>query len=268
MTEQNSNYDREIDIYNRTFDVDLDEDIKLFNGDCFDKINAIDEKSIDLVLTDPPYWHKKSPGKPYSERTQSNTSSRFANSILYNQDCEMMKKMSDFTNIEIWSFLDEIKRVMKIMNAYIFCNETQLPYYCMWSEKNKLMFSVLVWEKPLSIINKNRFSQNTEYIVRIYDYGTALRKSNPSDFYGRVFHDKPVRDKSHPTEKPLSICEKIIKLSSNIGDVILDPFMGSGTTGVAAIKNKRKFIGMEIDESFFFIAKRKIEERTCQLSLF
>lgn len=260
--------EREIEIYNSTYETEKDQNVKLFLGDCFDKINAVDENSVDLILTDPPYWHKKSPGKPYSERKQSNTKSRFVTSELYNQDCEMMKGMSDFNDIEIRSFLCEIKRVMKIMNAYIFCNETQLPYYCMWAEENKLMFSVLVWEKPLSIINKNRFSQNTEYIVRIYDYGTGLNKENPSEFYNRVFHDLPVTNKNHPTEKPVLICDKIILLNTKENDVILDPFMGSGTTGVSAVKNKRKFLGIEKNENFYKIASKRIKEETAQISLF
>ena len=60
--------EREIEIYNSTYDVQTDEQATLYFGDCFDKINAVDDKSVDLILTDPPYWHKKSPGKPYSER--------------------------------------------------------------------------------------------------------------------------------------------------------------------------------------------------------
>jgi hypothetical protein len=146
----------------------------VFLGSYEDYIPLIDDNTLDLVITDPPYWHKKSPGKPYSERSTYETESKFANSDLYKADGFMMKNMSDFTDKDVELFLNLLKPKMKIMNAYIFCNDTLVPYYCMWAEKNKLLFSILVWEKPLSIINKNRFSQNIEYIVRIYDYGTAL----------------------------------------------------------------------------------------------
>ena len=69
---------------------------KLFNGDCLEIMKDIPDKSIDLVVTDPPYWHKKSPGKPYSQRKQSNTKSKFAQSDLYNANGLLMHKLSDF----------------------------------------------------------------------------------------------------------------------------------------------------------------------------
>ena len=260
--------EHEIEIYNSTYDIQTDEYATLYFGDCFDKINAVDEKSIDLILTDPPYWHKKSPGKPYSERKQSKTCSRFANSELFSQDCAMMREMSSFTDTDIKAFLDETKRVMRIMNAYYFCNETQIPYYCLWAEKNGFMYSVLTWEKPLSIINKNRFSQNAEFIVRVYDYGTGLNKDMPSDFYNRIFHDAPVTKKSHPTEKPVSICEKIVLLNTKKDMTVLDPFMGSGTTGVSAVKNGRRFIGIEKDPLFFKTAKGRVESEMAYVPLF
>lgn len=189
---------------------------KIYNADAFVELSRLPDKSIDLVVTDPPYWHKKSPGKPYSERKQCNTKSAFSNSELYNYDCEMIKGMSDFDDKKINMFLDMLEPKMKIMNAYIFCSETQVPYYSMWAEKNGYMFTILVWEKPLSIINKNRFSQNLEYIVRIYDYGTALNKLNDNQFYNRVKKYKPVTGstKEHITQKPTSIVGEFIKLSS------------------------------------------------------
>ena len=64
----------------------------------------------------------------------------------------------------------------------------------------------------------------------------------------------------HPTEKPVDLMQVLIENSSNEGDVVLDPFMGSGSTGVACINSNRKFIGIEIDENYFKIAKQRIED--------
>ena len=153
---------------------------KIYNCDYKEGFKEIPDGMVSLCLCDPPYYHHKSPGKPYSERKQCNTKSAFSNSELYNYDCDMIKGMSDFDDKCIDEFLTLLEPKMKIMNAYIFCSETQVPYYAMWAENNGYMFSILVWEKPLSIINKNRFSQNLEYIVRIYDYGTAL---HPESLY-------------------------------------------------------------------------------------
>ena len=189
------------------------------NIDCFELLRLVQDKSIDLIVTDPPYWHKKSPGKPYSERNVYETDSAFANSDLFKPDGMMMKNMSDFTDKDIYRLLPEFRRVMKKMNAYIFCNDTLVPYYSMWAEQNNLMFSILIWEKPLSIINKNRYSQNIEYIVRIYDYGTALNKLDESYLYNKVKRYNVI-DKIHPTQKPLNLIWEFILLSSNYDDIV------------------------------------------------
>ena len=242
----------------------------IYNMDCIKGLKLLDDKSIDLCITDPPYWHKKSPGKPYSQRKQCNTNSAFSNSELYNYDCNMIKGMSDFDDKCIGEFLTTLTPKMKIMNAYIFCSETQVPYYAMWAERNGFMFSILVWEKPLSIINKNRFSQNLEYIVRIYDYGTALNRLEMNELYNRVRKDKPVEgsDKIHLTQKPTSIIQGLILLSSKRGDTILDAYSGSGTTAIACIKERRHFIGFETNKEYFDKANKRIQAEKAQLTLF
>lgn len=237
------------------------------NIDAFELLKSLDDKSVDLIITDPPYWHKKSPGKPYSERNTYETNSAFANSNLFKADGMMMKSMSDFTDKDVYRFLPEFKRVMKIMNAYIFCNDTLVPYYGMWAEENGLMFSILIWEKPLSIINKNRFSQNVEYIVRIYDYGTALNKRTENFLYQKV-KKYSVQDKIHPTQKPIGLIRELLLVSSKKHDLILDPFIGSGTTAIACIKEERNYLGSEISEEYYQIAKKRIENETAQLRLF
>ena len=243
---------------------------KIYNQDCLEGMRQIPDGSIDCVITDPPYWHKKSPGKPYSQRRQCNTESKFSNSELYNYEGDMIRGMSDFDGAHIDELMKAIEPKMKIMNAYVFCSETQVPYYAMWAENNGYMFTILVWEKPLSIINKNRFSQNLEYIVRIYDYGTALRRLSNNDLYNRVKKAEPVNgtDKIHPTEKPVSIVREFVLLNTDEGATILDPFMGSGTTAIACIKEKRHFIGFELSKEYFDKAQRRIKAEQAQLTLF
>lgn len=243
---------------------------KIYNEDCFEGLKKIKDKSIDLVITDPPYWHKKSPGKPYSQRKQCHTSSTFSNSSLYNAEGYMMSNMSCFDENSIHALLSECKRVCKIPNIYLFCNETQVPYYTMWAENNGLMFSILIWEKPLSIINKNRFSQNVEFIIRIYDYGTALNRLPVNTMYNRVQKYKPLcgSEKIHATQKPVEIMLSYIQLSSNEGDVVLDPFIGSGTTAIACVMANRRYIGFEINKDYYDAALRRIKMEQSQLKLF
>lgn len=243
---------------------------KIYNMDCLEGMKQIPDGSVDLVLTDPPYWHKKSPGKPYSQRRQCNTNSAFSNSELYNYEGDMIRGMSDFDDKCIDDFLTAVEPKMKIMNAYMFCSETQVPYYAMWAEKHGYMFTILVWEKPLSIINKNRFSQNLEYIVRVYDYGTALRRLNNNEAYNRVkkFGQVNGTDKIHPTEKPVNMMQEFIALNTDEDDTVLDTFMGSGTTAVACIKEKRHFIGFELNKDYFDKACQRIDAEKRQLTLF
>lgn len=182
----------------------------------------------------------------------------------------MIREMSDFDDKCIDKLLTALVPKMKIMNAYIFCSETQVPYYAMWAENHGLMFSILVWEKPLSIINKNRFSQNIEFIVRIYDYGTALNRLDINECYNRVKKIKPVSgtDKIHLTQKPVSLIAEFILLSSKEGDLIFDPFMGSGTTAIACIREKRHYIGFELDKDYYRKAYERINMEGRQLTLF
>ena len=167
---------------------------------------------------------------------------------------------ASISNEQLEAWLDKSVRLMKKYNAYIFCSEEQIADYYLWSQKRGYKFSVLVWEKPVSIISKQRFCQNAEFIVRIYDKGTALNKFDDSSMYSRVFHSKPLSDKLHPTQKPLDLVKKLILLSTNEGDAVLDPFMGSATTCVAAIQLGRKYVGMDNNEKFFSIAEDRIRK--------
>lgn len=242
----------------------------IYNMDCLEGMKNIQDGTIDLCLTDPPYWHKKSPGKPYSQRNQCKTDSAFSNSALYSYDGDMIKGMSDFDDKCIDNFLTVLEPKMKIMNIYVFCSETQVPYYAMWGENHGYMFSILVWEKPLSIINKNRFSQNLEYIVRIYDYGTALRRLGNNEFYNRVKKYTPISgaNKLHPTEKPVSMIRELVLLNTDKDAIVLDPFVGCGTTAIACIKEQRHFICFELNKEYYEKAVKRINNEKSQLQLF
>lgn len=243
---------------------------RIYHGDCMELMAQIDDRSIDLVVTDPPYLHDKSPTKATTDDSEWNYRSKFAKSDLYRYGGRMMNGMSSFGEKEIGDFLAIAERKMKIMNAYMFCSEEQVPYYAMWAKSHGYNFTILVWEKPLSIINKNRFSQNLEYIVRVYGYGTALNRLPNNEYYNRVKRIRPVlgKDKHHPTEKPVELVQEFIELSSKKGDIVLDPFVGSGTTAAACIRTGRNFIGIEKNGTFFKTAQNRIKNERNTLRLF
>jgi len=240
--------------------------IEIHNVDCLHFMKQCEDKQFDLILTDPPYLFNKSPGKPYSERKQCNAKGAFGNSELYSFNGFMMKEMASFTEQDLNDFLDETIRVLKKYNGYYFCSEAQVPFYCKWATDNNLMFTILIWEKPLSIINKNRFSQNTEFIIRIYDYGTALTKIDDSKCYNRVKKYNSPSNKIHPTQKPIALIEEILKVTNPQN--VFDPFLGSGSVAVACDKMSIDLIGTEINEEYFNKATKRIELARRQQSLF
>lgn len=222
---------------------------KIYNENCFQGMKRIDNNSIDLVITDPPYLHNKGGGTNIG----TNGKSTIGKSGVYNFGSEVMQDMSSFGEKEIHLMLDEFKRVTKKMHCFIFCNDTQLVYYMDWCLKNKKKWIVLTWEKPLKILNRNRFSLNLEYIIRIYEQGASINKldlnkyPNKKNYYSRNRKIPLVKpsEKIHPTQKPLEYVENIIELATKEGAVVLDPFSGSGTIPVGCLKWNRKYIGFE-----------------------
>lgn len=232
---------------------------KLYHADNADVLCNLPAYAFSVMITDPPYNFTKSA----SQKVYKETSKRLVSkSSLYDyQDGgDMCRIKAKFGADDIEGFLKQIPRLMRKMNAFIFCSEDQLAFYSEWARRRGYKFAVLVWEKPVTIISKKRFSQNVEFIVRIYESGTALNNIDDSELYGRVFHSKVIRNKLHPTQKPLEIFERIIKLTTKPGDAVLDPFLGSGTTAVAAKKLGRFYIGIERNDDFFAVAEKRVDE--------
>lgn len=240
---------------------------KLYYGNNLEVMDDLPAYSIDLIVTDPPYnFTKANCTKMYKDTSKK----LMAKSGLYDYDDESgeCRIKTGFGKESIYRWLDMTPRLMKKMNAYIFCSEAQVPIYAMWAEEHKYKFAILIWEKPLTIISKSRFSQNVEFIVRIYDDGTALNKLDDCDSYNRVLHIPVVKRKEHPTQKPVDLMARLIRLSSSVGDVVLDPFLGSGTTAVAAKRLERKYIGIENNERFYRIAENRLKRESIQQTLF
>lgn len=230
--------------------------IDLKCGDCLELMKEIPNESIDLIITDPPYLHIKGGMK-----------SKRLNVGVRESKSEVVSKMSDFNEYEIYKFLNEVKNKMKKINMYIFCSKLQIVYYLNWAIKNKYQYDLLFWYKNTNrMISTKFYAPNVEYIIRIYDKGCSLKNRKNengkaiSELYQKIFiYDTP-KQKIHEAQKPIEILKKMILVSSEENDTILDCFMGSGTTGVACVELNRNFIGIEIDEHYFKIAKERIEE--------
>lgn len=186
-----------------------------------------------------------------------------------NKVMELNKSLNDLVeaNItkgyDIAKFGEEFMRVMKEPNIYLWCNKIQIPdYFDFYVKKHKCKFDIICWHKtnPLPTYS-NKYLSDTEYCLYFRKgKGKCFPESyeDAKTFYIAPINNKDKKEFKHPTIKPLDIIERLIRNSSKEGMTILDPFMGSGTTGVACIRNNRNFIGYELNEEYFSIAKNRL----------
>lgn len=223
--------------------------MKLINGDCLEILKNMSNESIDLIVTDPPY--------KLTSRGSSGTMGGYWKS-------EKAKKgiIFDNNNIKIKDYIFELYRVLKEKSIlYIMCNNTNLQEMLNQGTNAGFNFvKCLIWEKGNKICGT--------YYMGCYEYILLFRKGRhrPINKCGTpdILHIpiKKLKDKNgknlHDTEKPVELMKVLIENSSDENDLVLDPFMGIGSTGVACIKSNRNFIGIELDKNYFDIAKKRI----------
>lgn len=232
-------------------------DIQLIQGDCLAEIHKIPDESIDLICTDPPYKLTSHGG--------SGTMSGY-----WTTDKAKSGKVFNHNDIEIEDYLPEFYRVLKDgTHCYIMCNHLNLPHFIDVINKSEFKFiKCLIWDKQSKICGRYYMGQ-FEYIIMlrkgrertINNCGTSDILSIPlkrnKDNNGNNIHD---------SEKPVSLMELLIENSSNVGEVVLEPFLGSGTTAIACKNLNRRCIGIEIDETYYNIAKKRVEQHKQQLT--
>lgn len=223
--------------------LDLSNDINLFQGDCLEVMKGIPDGSVDLVLTDPPY-KVISGGKPSKKGQPSGLLSKNDGKIFEHNDLKE----------ELW--FPEIYRVLKSgSHCYIMTNTLNLErYLTLARESGFLLHNLLVWEKNNCTPNR-WYMKNCEYVLFLRK-GKAKKINNVGTKTVHKYENK--KGKEHPSEKPLELVQMYVANSSNAGDVVLDFTMGSGNVGVACKNLNRKFIGIELDEGYFKIAKERI----------
>ena len=199
----------------------------------------IPDESIDLALTDPPYKMTKT-----------------GNSCRPNYMPGGLIIGDEFPNPEIW--MKEIYRILKPnTHFYTFTNRNDLRLYLNVAHDLNFHFhNIINMIKDTNMPNR-WYLKYTEPVLFFKKGNAKPINDMTSRDYFLVNMDKG-KHKSHPTQKPLSFIEKLITNSSNSGDVVFDPFMGSGTTGVAAKKSGREFIGIEKNREYFQIAEARI----------
>lgn len=224
-------------------------------GDCLELLKNIPDKSIDLVVTDPPY-EKKGNGYYCGGGAFGSKNRNYHNELDEN---ELLKGMNN-------KILDELVRVMKKINIYIWCNKKQIKQYLDYFKNYNV--DILTWHKtnPVPTCN-NKYLSDTEYCLFFRENGVKIYGSyeTKKKYYVTPTNKEDKKLYNHPTIKPLDIIQNLIINSSQENDIVLDPFLGSGTTAVASVNTNRQFIGFELDKVYFKTAydriKATIEER-------
>ena len=222
------------------------ENIRLIQGDCLVVLDNLiaDGVVVDAIVTDPPY-KVISGGKPKHKGQPSGLLSKNDGKIFTHND---LKEEDWFPKI--------FKLLKEGGHCYIMTNTLNLERYLRLArETGFLLHNLLVWEKNNCTPNR-WYMKNCEYTLFLRK-GRAKQINNVGDKTVHKF--KNGQNKIHPSEKPIELMEMYVANSTTENELVLDFAMGSGTTGVACKNLNRKFIGIELDENYFNIAKDRIE---------
>ena len=200
--------------------------VELHLGDCLEVMRSMPDKSVDAVITDPPYGIKR-----FNANDGGNS-----------------KKIRGFGDSDKnWN---RTKPTQEIVDHLFRISHDQI------------------------IFGMNNFSlPQTEYFI-VWDKGQKMPSFAECELAwcsykkpAKIIRHRFVMGKVHPAEKPIGLMKQILETYTNEGDTILDPFMGSGTTGVACVQTGRNFIGIEIDPDYYAIAERRIRDAQAHVPL-
>lgn len=222
---------------------------ELMHGDCREVLRNVPDESIDLVVTDPPYRVTKRGG-------HGNAGG------MLTKDIFKRGEVFAHNSIEPNEYLPELFRVLKQnTHCYVMTNHVNLVQIITEARSCGFHFiKSLIWDKGNKIMGQAYMSQ-FEYIL-FFRKG-AFKKINHCGT-SELIHIPNKKTKGadgknlHDTEKPVALMELLIENSSQVGDLVLDPFTGVGSTGIACMRKGRNFLGTELDDKYFEIARKRI----------
>lgn len=209
---------------------------KIERGDCIELMKQLPNDVVEMTLTDIPYdvVNRESNGLRNFDKTD-------ADDKTFNLD----------------AFVAEVVRITN-GSIYIFCSTEQVSFLRAELIKHGLSTRLCIWEKT------NPSPVNGQYIwlsgVECCVYGKKKKAAFNEHCKNTVWRYPVVRKQLHPTQKPLDLFRYLVRVSSNVGDIVFDPCVGSGTTPVAAIMEGRQYLAFDLSEEYVIIAKKRIEE--------
>lgn len=234
----------------------------LYLGDCIEVMKELNNESIDLIFADPPYFLSNGGKSINSGKVVS------VNKGEWDKKTNYMN-----TNLFTYNWLKECYRLLKESGS-IWVSGTHHNVFDVEREMKKIGFKIInivIWHKsdPPPLIYKNKLRFSYEFIIwakkgtkHFFHYEAMFNVHNTEMEDVWLIPAVQLSEKQfgyHPTQKPEALLERIILASSKEFDVVLDPFLGSGTTCYIAKKLKRKYIGIEKEEKYYQLAKRRME---------
>lgn len=228
------------------------EAVQLYQGDCHALLTELPDHSIDLVLTDPPY----------------NLSAYSTGNMRFGWRAEINNDLADWdAHFDPAELKDHFLRVLKPTgNLFAFCSYNLLGR---WHEVFDPLFDTFqffVWHKtnPVPKIRKQGFLNSCELIVCMWNRGHTWNFGRQNEMHN--FYEGPIcmpperlKEPKHPTQKPVRLLKHLLQIASRPGDTVLDPFMGVGSTGIAALELGRRFIGIELEQDYFRAARQRLQ---------
>ena len=224
----------------------------VLHGDCLQLMKDIPDKSIDLILTDPPY-------RVISGGNKHKDGVGWKGSILEKND----GKIFTHNDIKLEQWIPEMYRVLKDgSHFYTMTNTLNLENTLKVCRENGFgLHNVLIWKKNNQVLNR-WYMKSVEYIL--FFYKKPAKKINIVGSSQVLEFNNP-RNKLHPTEKPVELMEIMINNSTKEGELVLDPFAGSGTTGVACKNTGRNYILMEKEQEYIDIINKRLDSNPSDL---
>lgn len=241
---------------------------KIYNHDCLDGMKLLDDNSVDCIITDPPY----NISKENDNRDRSKL-----NSPIMRRESPLVYDFGEWDNRTREDFLDFTKKWFKECCRVIKDGGTFISFF------NKEDISLLNWEgklhdvrtrtiftwcksNPVPSFRKVNYLSATEFIwigskgTKPWLFNFTMQKEMAN--FVVTSNKSSYGETEHPTEKPVRLIRKFLKTHTNENDIVLDPFMGSGTTAVACKQLNRKYIGFEISKEYCDIANRRLSQGT------
>lgn len=247
--------------------------ITLYHGDCLEILPQLEPGSVDMVFTDPPYGHNNNNNGDLISRWEAALGRgeyipEVNNRPIANDGVE--------ANEVYKAVLPELYRILQPGCCCCCCGgggpDPQFARWSLWMDEVFNFKQMVVWDKgPIGMGWHYRRSYETILVGE--KNGAACRWFDNTNMVENIIrpgkHRKIIPNSDqHPTEKPVSLAKHFIELHTRFNDLVIDPFMGSGTTGVACVQTGRRFIGIEIDEKYCQIAQKRIEQALLQPMLF